>query len=148
MIIISRPRKLARTPTYYYYTKFKWIVTLIIVYQHFCKVVEKRGELKMKVVCQFNFDQHFQMLTFLMVLINLFAKFSPNFVRKALFVPLVTISSALFLTVLVFTLCHLLACCCLFACPCLVGNSRILLSSLVSTASGRFLLLTLYWYER
>ena len=79
MIIISRPRKLARTPTYYYYTKFKWIVTLIIVYQHFCKVVEKRGELKMKVVCQFNFDQHFQMLTFLMVLINLFAKFSPNF---------------------------------------------------------------------
>ena len=33
----------------------------------------------MKVVCQFNFDQHFQMLTFLMVLINLFAKFSPNF---------------------------------------------------------------------
>ena len=53
-----------------------------------------------------------------------------------------TISSALFLTVLVFTLCHLLACCCLFACPCLVGNCCILLSSLGSTASGCFLLLT------
>ena len=67
---------------------------------------------------------------------------SSRHVRKALFVPIVTIPSALFLTVLVFTLCHLLACCCLFACPCLVGNSRILLSSLVSTASGCFLLLT------
>ena len=69
-------------------------------------------------------------------------------VRKALFVPLVTISSALFLTVLVFPLCHLLACSCLCACPCLVDDSRILLSALGSTASGCFLLPTLYWYEK